>query len=339
MTTESATQSPRDLRRTFTRAISLMAAIFAAPIVHASSSDTDFFPLVREKKWEALEQLAQSRLSTNANEDVALWYLGRMLAGHAERREQLTVQAERCVKALPRSSRCQSVLGTLYGATASAAGFTTGLSYAGRVRDAFKMAVDLEPGKFELRRDLNQFYLNAPGLVGGGSGKAFDNAESYSKLDPLRAQLLRVEAYASEKDFDKSQRTLEAVWSDDADAQLDIQNTRAHLGLALLAANQASRAQQQFEKVLAANPAHAAASVGLGRALAAQKNPDGAIRQFERAVQLDSRSSGNYWLGQAYQSKGEDAKAAVALKTYLAQTTDGRLADEARKLLGNLRRP
>ena len=88
---------------------------------------------------------------------------------------------------------------------------------------------------------------------------------------------------------------------------------------------------------IAVAPSSAAAHFGLGRALLAQKAFDPAIVSMERALQIDPTLNGHYRLGIAYQSKGDKAKAKVAFEQFLAYSSQGRAADDARKRLDELK--
>ena len=56
----------------------------------------------------------------------------------------------------------------------------------GKVRDEFQRAVQLDPHEVDTRLDLAEFYVEAPGLVGGGEDKAREQARIIGKSDPGR---------------------------------------------------------------------------------------------------------------------------------------------------------
>src|SRR5271169_3032282 len=63
-------------------------------------------------------------------------------------------------------------LGRIYGEKADRAGFLSAAGLAKKVRTSFERAVELDPQSWEARADLAEFYLEAPGIVGGGRDKA-----------------------------------------------------------------------------------------------------------------------------------------------------------------------
>ena len=63
-------------------------------------------------------------------------------------------------------------LGRIYGEKADRAGFLKAAGLAGKVRTEFERAVELSPNSWEARTDLAEFYLEAPGIVGGSKDEA-----------------------------------------------------------------------------------------------------------------------------------------------------------------------
>ena len=57
---------------------------------------------------------------------------------------------------------------------------------AGKVRGEFERAVQLNPKDLEARLDLTEFYIEAPGIVGGGEDKARQQALSVATVNPAR---------------------------------------------------------------------------------------------------------------------------------------------------------
>lgn len=98
---------------------------------------------------------------------------------------------EKSVKLAPDNSRYHLWLGRIYGEKADRATWFTAASLAGKVRDQFEMAVKLNPDNLDARTDLAEFYLEAPGIVGGGRDKAEAQANALEKLDPAKAHWVR----------------------------------------------------------------------------------------------------------------------------------------------------
>lgn len=84
----------------------------------------------------------------------------------------------------PQNSRYELWLGRIYGEKADHVIFLTAVGMAKKVRTAFERAVELDPGNWEARTDLAEFYLEAPGILGGGKDKALAQADAIMPLNP-----------------------------------------------------------------------------------------------------------------------------------------------------------
>jgi Flp pilus assembly protein TadD len=79
---------------------------------------------------------------------------------------------ERAVALAPSSSDYQLWLGRAYGKRAETGGWLTAGFHASKARQCFEAAIALDPRNREAMNDLFDYYLNAPGFLGGGSDKA-----------------------------------------------------------------------------------------------------------------------------------------------------------------------
>jgi tetratricopeptide (TPR) repeat protein len=99
-----------------------------------------------------------------------------------------------CAKATslqPSNSLYHLWLGRAYGEKADGANFFSAASLAGKLRNEFETAVRLSPDSVPAHTDLAEFYLEAPGMVGGGRDKAEDQAKILDKLSPAKAHWVR----------------------------------------------------------------------------------------------------------------------------------------------------
>lgn len=105
------------------------------------------------------------------------------------------INAEQQAVALaPNSSEYRLWLGCSYGNKAEHSSWFTALRYAHRTRDAFEKAVDLDGSNMEARRDLSEFYILAPGFLGGGKDKAYAQADKIKDMDPVAAHWIKARA-------------------------------------------------------------------------------------------------------------------------------------------------
>jgi tetratricopeptide (TPR) repeat protein len=98
---------------------------------------------------------------------------------------------ERAVSLQPNNGEYHLWLGRTYGEKADASSFFSAAGLAKKVRNEFERAVQLDPSNVIARTDLAEFYLEAPGIVGGGQDKARAQADVIAKLNPARAHWIQ----------------------------------------------------------------------------------------------------------------------------------------------------
>jgi tetratricopeptide (TPR) repeat protein len=101
----------------------------------------------------------------------------------------------------PDNSRFHLWLGRVYGEKADRSNFLTAVNLAGKVRGEFERAVQLNPSDIDARLDLAEFYLEAPGIVGGGEDRARDQARSIATLNPAREHWIYARIAEKKKDY------------------------------------------------------------------------------------------------------------------------------------------
>lgn len=81
----------------------------------------------------------------------------------------------------------------------------------GDVRTEFERAVQLDPSNTEARSDLLDFYLEAPGLFGGGTDKARAQADAIFKLNTAEGHSAYARIAEKEKNYDVAEREYRAA--------------------------------------------------------------------------------------------------------------------------------
>src|SRR5260370_18839532 len=80
-----------------------------------------------------------------------------------------------------------------------------------RVCSEFEAAVHINPKSVDARSDLAEFYLEAPGIVGGGRDKAEQQANSLLSLDRARAHWVSARLAEKKKDFTAAEKEYRAA--------------------------------------------------------------------------------------------------------------------------------
>jgi tetratricopeptide (TPR) repeat protein len=92
-------------------------------------------------------------------------------------------------------------LGKANGRRAEQASFLTALPLANKTREAFEKAVALDASNVEALSDLFEYYLQAPGVVGGGVDKAQALAERIGRVNQAEYHYALARLAAKRKDY------------------------------------------------------------------------------------------------------------------------------------------
>lgn len=117
---------------------------------------------------------------------------------------------ERARNLNPQNSTYHLWLGRIYGEKADRAGFLSAAGLAKKVRTSFERAVELAPNDWQARADLGEFYLEAPGIVGGGKDKTREQANALMTLKPGKAYWLLGRIAEKNKDMTEAERQYRA---------------------------------------------------------------------------------------------------------------------------------
>ena len=146
--------------------------------------------------------------------DAEVWELiGRnhyMMGDYKRASESL----EKAAAADPANSSIALWLGRAFGRRAETSSFVTAPGHASRARQWFEKSVELNPKNLEALSDLLEYYLEAPGFLGGGFDKAAAVAQKMSQIDPAEGYWAKSKLAEKRKEFgsaeDQLKRALDA---------------------------------------------------------------------------------------------------------------------------------
>jgi tetratricopeptide (TPR) repeat protein len=104
-------------------------------------------------------------------------------------------------------------LGRAYGRRAETSNPLSAPGHASHARKMLEKAVELEPSNKEAVGDLMDYYLGAPGFMGGGLDKAEDLAKTTSRLDPAEGHYLLALLSEKRKEYDAAEQHLRQAFA------------------------------------------------------------------------------------------------------------------------------
>jgi tetratricopeptide (TPR) repeat protein len=248
--------------------------------------------------------------------------------------EAATALFEKAVAQNPKSAEAHYWLGSAYGSQAQKASIFGQASLAGKTRDEFEKAVELDPNQLDARFGLIQYYVFAPGIIGGSYEKAFAQASEIRKRDPLRGHRVSAFIYGQQK------KTEEAKKEYFDEVKEFPKSPRAHLDLGLFYINQKDwkAAGSEFDTALQLDPAYMPAVFRLGQlsVLSNTNRPHGEelLRKYLAYTPKSDeppQARTHYWLGQIFEKQGKKAEAKASFATSLKLNPNQKDVAEALK--------
>ncbi len=131
--------------------------------------------------------LAAAEALTKATpKDANAWVMLVRARLQARQAEKAVTAGEEAIKLGPGNAQAFYWLGNAYGNRIGEVGMLSKMSIAPKLRDAFEQAVKLDPALIDARTSLIEFYLQAPGVIGGGIDKARAQATAIGKYDQAK---------------------------------------------------------------------------------------------------------------------------------------------------------
>ena len=113
---------------------------------------------------------------------------------------------EKAIAQDPQSSRYVHWLGRAYGRQAESASPFTAPGLALKTRQAFEKAVAMDAANKEALSDLFEYYMDAPGFLGGGLSRAQDVVTRISRIDQAEGMYANAQLADKRKDFNSAEQ-------------------------------------------------------------------------------------------------------------------------------------
>jgi len=307
-----------------TSRLTAAAAALGLLLAMQPASATEYSALMKAKKFAEAERAASTKLAQEpANAEAMAARTEAILAAGSENRiEEAVKQAEQCVAAHATYARCHLAVGKALGSKAMNGGIMSAMGYAGTIRDSFKKAVELDPRDQDARFSLLQFYMMAPGIMGGGTGKAEALAAQTTAINAEAGKLMQATLdLAADRIVKAEAATLSARPGDDAELQERQEGLLFGIGMKYLADKKFADGERVFRDAQKRFPDGDLALYGLSRASQEQGRHREALSALEQVLVKTPRPHIHYRMAQSLQALGDKAKAAAAFEKALAFKT------------------
>jgi len=180
-----------------------LAAVLVCSICLSGQTLTRAEHLYRHTQYEASLAL----LDKNATDAQTTFLIARdyFMSGEFKKAVEYF---QKTVTADPGNSDYMDWLGRAYGRRAETSNMLMAPALASNARQAFERAVALNPKNAEALSDLFEYYLEAPGFLGGGYDKALAVADKISAVDPPEGYFAKAQLAQKHREFNDAEQHL-----------------------------------------------------------------------------------------------------------------------------------
>lgn len=250
--------------------------------------------LVNRQHYEQARTLLEQQLEKNEDAPEINYWLGLIALRKNEYNDAIDYLDD-AVDADASNSRYYLMLGNAYGLKARDGGMLVAAFAAPKAKSNWEKALELQPDYLQAQQSLFQYYLQAPGIVGGGDDKAKKMALEIMENYPVLGRVFLANYYLSaEDDAQKAGQELEIAMHADSStfksnyvksAKLRLLNS---LGYYYLQNDQAAQSRKYFRMAVDLAPERPNPNVSMGDYYVKTAAYDSALIFYEQAVACDS---------------------------------------------------
>ena len=229
-------------------------------VLAGQSSESSGVQLFEAGKYKEAKTVFEPAFKANTRDAAAAFYLGR-IAMEERKADRAVDYFESATKLDPKNSQYFLWLGRANGREAQNANVLRQPGLAKRARSAWERAIELDPNNLDARSDLIQYYVQAPGFMGGSTAKALEQAEEIRKRNALRGYLELGALYEREKKYGEAEKAYLAASKEKSERHVG----EYRLGLFYQNTGAFEKAFELFEAMIAANPSEFGALFQIGR--------------------------------------------------------------------------
>jgi tetratricopeptide (TPR) repeat protein len=298
-------------------ALTILCSLVWSTPVHAHAYSTQ----LKAQQFDEVDKTTQAALAANPkNVEALLGRIDLLLAqGQENQFDEAARLAEQCIEADAQRSECHEYLGNALGTKALHAGILSMVGSLGKIRNAFKKAIELNIHNLDARFALFQYYQQAPVFVGGGKGHARDLMEQTAKIQPDAAKLMQAGLDLAEKEYAKVEAALKSpLPADPYDLKDRQRDMLMSLGSGLAREKNTPEALRIFGDLQKRFPDSHLGHFGAGRTYQEDGKCTEAIAQFEKALSIKATAPTHYRMGQCWQASNDTDKALASFDKALA---------------------
>lgn len=315
---------------TFSARLCILLCLVSAAVL--PQTDSTGIRLIEQRKYNDAEQFFASAVRNNPKDAESRYYHARTLMAKRAL-DEAEEEIDEAIDLNDHVAKYHLLRGQILGQQAMDANIISQGFLAPKIKNAFLRASELEPSNIEARISLYNYYIMAPGIMGGSDEKAVAQIDAVEKVDAHRGHLLRANYFSRKKDSVSAEREIKKAIS----ASPDKGSGYKQLGYFYLNQQRFSDAAVQMEKYIALEPKNPDAYDSAADVLRAERRYDRAIEKYLQALSVQEDFSPSIFsLADCYEQQGMKQKAKETYQRFLAVEQNTRRAEIAQKKIKEL---
>ena len=286
-----------------------LAVLFLALASSAAAQTPE--ELFKQGKYDDARKLFAERVAKDRTDHRALFFMGR-IAEETNHPGEAVDWYEKALKLNDTSATYHFWLGSATGDLAQNASKFKQPFLARKVKSEFERAAQLDPTMLEPHQGLADFYVMAPGIMGGSIEKAHAQAAEIKKLHPFRGQFAEARIASRQKNVAAEGKAYEDALAAGKAAAPDSMAPWYSLAAYYRRNNRADESFALYDSVLRRKPdeIQVHASIGITAAISGKQLERGEkeLKHYLEHPPKDlndvSRSGVHYYLGQIHEKAG-----------------------------------
>jgi tetratricopeptide (TPR) repeat protein len=182
------------------RRISFSLVLSVLPWLPLHAAEADTAALIQQGHYKRAEAILTERLKANPKDALSYCEMSKVSEAF-QRWDNAIQQAEKAVSFDHKNAEFQAALADALGSKLSGQplGIFARASLARRFKAEADLALQLDPNNVDANEDLMEFYLDAPGFVGGDKKKAADLADRMVRVNAVHGYLMKINFATHEK--------------------------------------------------------------------------------------------------------------------------------------------
>lgn len=304
--------------------------LFLVCLAAFSRADVNPQQLIQQGRADDARRALGAQIQQNPK-DAEAYHLLCRLYYQLEQWDKALKMAEKAVALEPGNSVYHQWLGRAAGRKAENSNPFSAFMLARRVRAEFERAVAIDGNNLSARTDLAEYYMEAPGFLGGDKNKSRQQADIVSRHDPALASYIRAQVEESQGNAGAEEEYKKAIQESDNGAHYWIELAYYY--------RRAGRLQEMEEAITHSLTASRKTSLPEYDAayllLRTERNLNIAVQILRRYLASESLSEdgpafhAHFMLGELLEKQGDRKGAAAEFRAALALASDYRAAQDA----------